>query len=107
MTEFKTDASKDRYELTFTTDNEEYYHRMQNEARRCVDDSQNTDMVFECYECGHYLFVETENKTAIDVANALKKSECPSCGRDSSGNWSFVRMGNYKKEYGKKEKDND
>lgn len=106
MTEFKTDASKGCYELTFTTDNEEYYNRMQDEARRCVDDSRNTDIVFECYDCGHLLFVKTEDKTAIDIGKTIAKTSCPNCGMDADGtNWFFKRLGNYEKEY--KEKDND
>lgn len=106
MTEFKTDASKDRYELIFTTDNEEYYHRMQDEARRCIDDSQKKDLVFECYDCGHLLFVQTENKTAIDIGKTLEKTSCPNCGISTNGtNWFFTRLGNYEKEYEEKKDD--
>lgn len=39
MTEFKTDVSKQgkQFELVFTTDNKEYFNKVQSVARDCID----------------------------------------------------------------------
>ena len=100
MIDFKTDTSKDRYEITFTTDNEEYYHRMQDEARRCIDDSQKKDAVFICRKCNHRLFVNTDGKTAYELVKGFDGYDCPNCGEESHLNWIYERLGNYEKEYG-------
>lgn len=37
-----TDKEKTTYEITFTTDNKEYYEKVQEECRRCIDLSSKT-----------------------------------------------------------------
>lgn len=43
MTEYKTSVTNGSYELTFTTDNIEYYRYMQECARNCIDGKQLKD----------------------------------------------------------------
>ncbi len=67
----------------------------------------NNQLVFQCVKCGHLTFVSTTNKSALSVGKRLIDYDCPSCGETGSwfdGVWTFVRFGNFEKEYGKCEK---
>ena len=55
------------------------------------------DLVFQCNKCDHLLFVSKEKiEKLIDM-------DCPNCGEEADGLWTFCRMGDYDSEFGTKE----
>ena len=69
--------------------------------------SKKNDLVFQCRKCGHLLFITGTPEVQIKKIKKLIKIECPNCGEERYANWTFVRMGNYDKEYGNKEQDDE
>ena len=51
------------------------------------------DLVFSCSKCSHELYV------SVDKLVKLPKSDCPECGEEAWMNWTFVKFGNFAKDY--------
>ena len=63
------------------------------------------DLVFRCKKCGHLLFVSGTASEKVKKISNLNEYECPNCGAEREENWSFVRTGDYAKEYENKVND--
>lgn len=63
----------------------------------------NKDLVFECRKCGHLLFITGTASEKVKKIAKLNDQECDNCGAEREGNWSYLRTGNYQKEYDNKE----
>lgn len=60
------------------------------------------DLVFQCRKCQHELFLTNGAElTGKEIAKKLKK-DCPNCGEESEELWTYVRLGNFEKEYDQK-----
>jgi len=58
------------------------------------------DLIFVCNKCSHRLFIEIEKPLGFESKlEKLLAKDCPNCGEDGEENWTFLRLGNYEKEY--------
>ena len=51
------------------------------------------NLVFSCRKCGHCLSIKSTARNAMQVGKILDKTECPNCGENPHGNWTFLRFG--------------
>lgn len=63
-------------------------------------------ILFICNKCNHQLFIKTEHP--LEKVIKILKKPCPNCeemgDENFNGIWTFVREGNYEKEFGIKSK---
>ena len=51
---------------------------------------EKSQFIFQCYKCGHFVFVAKEKIMKI------LKTDCPECGEEPFKNWFFIDEGDYK-----------
>ena len=64
------------------------------------------DLVFRCRKCEHQLFV-SKDKVNFEFMAELTNRDCDNCGEQSGDCWIVDRVGDYEKEFGKYNEDEE